>query len=236
MRALMAVGADPNGRFADIPCLVLAVLEHAPHVVASLLACGADADATDWRERTSACDLARSRWLEAPSPRTRRIAELLGHDPELLRNAHAETLTPPPVLSRHLQHVFALAADDAQRLGAACVELEHLFVGLLRAEHGVPGQLVRWALGAHLRAFVSSWRDRLLPPEHQPVGAAPPLSPRVDAARRAAISYAHAARQHEVTSHHLLAVLVADDEHPIARLLLDVGANVHGLREELERM
>jgi hypothetical protein len=232
LRALMTVGGDPNGCVADIPYLVLAVVEHEPHVVAALLACGADADATAWRERTSARDLARRRWLEAPSPRTRRIAELLGHDPEQLRRAHDATPTPAPVPSRHLEHVFALATEDARRCGAVCVDLEHVFVGLLRAEHGMPGQLVRWALGAQLRAFVAMWRDRLQG-HAVAADAVMPRSPSVQATLDAALVLARTARSRDVTAHHVLAVLVIDDDQPIARLLLDAGADLLALRAQL---
>ncbi len=233
LRALVAVGADANGRVADIPYLVLAVVEHGAHAVEALLACGADPDAKDWRERTSARDLARSRWLEAPSSRSRRIAELLGHDPDALRAARDATPAPEPTVSRHLDSVFALAADDAQRCGAPAVELEHLFVGLLRAEHGVPAQLVKSALGARLRAFISVWRERLLPHDARLDTLVPPRSPAVDAALREAIAHARAVRRREVTAPHLLAVLVADDEQPIARLLQAAGADLRVLRDAL---
>jgi hypothetical protein len=230
MRALIAKGVDVNGRFAEIPYLVIAVSEHKPRIVEALLACGADADARDWREQTSARDLARSRWLESPSPATRRIAALLGHDPDALLAARDATPVPAPSISRHLDATLGLATDDAIRTGAATVELEHLFVGLLRAEHGNPGQFVRWSLGAQLRAFVAAWRDRLLPHDERLDEAALPRSAAVEAALREASANAWAARRREVSARDLLAVLVAEDDRPVARLLRDAGADLRRLR------
>jgi len=230
MRALIAKGVDVNGRFAEIPYLVIAVSEHKPRIVEALLACGADADARDWREQTSARDLARSRWLESPSPATRRIAALLGQDPDALLAARDATPVPAPSVSRHLDATLGLATDDALRMGADTVELEHLFVGLLRAEHGNPVQLVRWSFGPQLRAFVSAWRDRLLPHDERLDVAALPRSAAVEAALREASANAWAARRREVSARDLLAVLVAEDDRPVARLLRDAGADLGRLR------
>jgi hypothetical protein len=244
MRALIAVGADVNGRFADIPYLILAVVEQMPRTVDALLACGADPDVNEWRERTSARDLARARWLESPGPATRRIAELLGHDPDALRADRDATPAHEPTIARHLDAVLALAADDAQRCGAPVVEVEHLFVGLLRAPHGDPGQFVRWALGASLRGFVAAWRERLLPPDVRveapvdpstPSQSALPRSAAVESALRDATARARSARRREVTARHLLAELVADEARPVARLLHAAGAHPGLLRDALAR-
>jgi hypothetical protein len=205
MRALIAVGADVNGRFADIPYLILAVVAQMPRTVDALLACGADPDVNEWRERTSA------------------------HE---------------PTIARHLDAVLALAADDAQRCGAPVVEVEHLFVGLLRAPHGDPGQFVRWALGASLRGFVAAWRERLLPPDVRveapvdpstPSQSALPRSAAVESALRDATARARSARRREVTARHLLAELVADEARPVARLLHAAGAHPGLLRDALAR-
>ncbi len=124
-----------NRRSFEIPFLLIELLELKANSVGALLACGADPDVSNWRDGTSARDLARQEWLRRPRPAYRRIVELMGLDADALL-AERETLpvpepTMPPRMPPRMPDYLALASDDARRLGDTSIGLEHFFFGML---------------------------------------------------------------------------------------------------------
>jgi len=227
-------GVDVNNRLWGVPVIVAAVGSGWTESVEALLRCGADPDLRGSMPNTTAREMARNEWVERPRPKFRRIVELMGFDPDALLAEHRATLVPEPTFGFRVPEVLALAGDDAHRLGATVVSVEHLFFGLLRARCGVQS-LVRQASRLDLRRFADHYRERLRPHDEVLHAQALVLSAEVETALADARILTKALRREEISPDRILYALVQHDQQPIAQLLLTFGADLGALRRELAR-
>ena len=228
---LVQRGFDVNSRVFDVPFVVMAVDNGCPNAVQALVRSGADVSLASGNVG-SAREVAQSNWLRRQTAAHRRMAELVGLDADALLAEQRAVPAPEPVLDERMKESLQLASDDARRTGAAVIELEHLFIGLLRARN-VMQQTVRHSGRINVREFLNVFGDRLLP--HDQRLSEPPLehSSEVEQAMRDATAHARAERRAQQSSAHLLTVLVRDDHAPIAKLLSRFGANLALLRQQL---
>ncbi len=228
---LVRHGFDANGQMFGARYVAVAAEEVRPKSLEALVRNGADVNLRGARF-DSARDTARSNYRLWPTVRYRQIAELVGLDPD------AEWRSAPvsdTVLEQSVEEALQLASDDAHRVAASELSVEHLLIGLLRVRYGVQ-QIVRHH-GGHfqVRSFLRDFGARLL--AHNDVLGQPmlPLSAEVQEAIDDATTLARSLHREHVTLSHLLLVLLRDDQTPIAQLLSRYGSQLPVLRGVLER-
>ena len=180
-----------------------------------------------------------SRWLYAshPSePESLRIFELCGGgDPaEAVKELEAQ-LGPrrPAIIAEHLKQTFALARDDARRLGQSVVEPHNLFVALLRGERTLPLTFVTGEGGADIARLRALLGDRLAPFAESQVTELP-FSAESRGIIEAATAAAAERRSPYVTILHVLQQLVAADSGPVAELIAGAGGTAAYVRGSLK--
>ncbi|MCC6245752.1 MAG: Clp protease N-terminal domain-containing protein [Gemmatimonadaceae bacterium] len=219
-----------------MPMLAMAVGNGWVPMVECLLRCGASLDVAG-SYNGSARDMARSMIENGPtsqSPTYRRIAELCGLDPDAILAARGASKAPTPALLPWVHDAFALAADDARRVGQTTVGPENLFFGLLGAADYLAGFLIK--AGFDLRRFRRDFADRIQSRVDRGTPAKAPMHAEGDAVIAAALSHATEKRSDVLGGHHVLLALLRDERGPVATLLGKYGTDNTKLREELARV
>ena len=157
---------------------------------------------------------------------------------ELIGRGEREPPSQIPFTPR-AKKILELSLREALDLGHSYIGTEHILLGLMREGEGVGAQIVRELATRDVRAQVLSLLKSR--PEERPPAPAPPPWPDFidrldDPALRAVLAARDVARSQEqptVEPEHLLAGVLALEDDPWARALLDVGVDPLRLRQEL---
>jgi hypothetical protein len=220
----------------EMPMLVIAIGNGWLPMVECLLRCGASLDVAG-KYNGTARDAARSMIENGPtskSPTYRRIAELCGLDPDAILAAHLATPAPTPTILPWMHDVFALASDDARRMGQTTVGPENLFFGLF----GAAAYSVRLPVeaGFDLQRFRRDFSARSYSTTERNAATNLPMNAEGDAVIAAALSHATGERSDVLGGHHVLLALLRDERGPVATLLAKYGTDTSKLGEELARV
>ncbi|TMC74693.1 MAG: hypothetical protein E6J13_01175 [Chloroflexi bacterium] len=156
-------------------------------------------------------------------------------------------------LSPRTKKVIELAVDEARKLGHSYVGTEHILLGVAREGQGVASgvleslgvsvdnirQQVVEVMGLHGSDTLSS-AGRSTPTDATLIATSYPTAPvdRFDAAGRRALARAYweagRANEPEVSGHHLLLALIANDEIWIRKALTQLGIDLADLTSRID--
>ncbi len=122
---------------------------------------------------------------------------------------------------------------EASQLGSACIETEHLLLGLLREDTALASRLARSPLSQE------TFRKRIeeaTPPRKKGLTSVDlPLSPACKTVLVCAGEEADQLQHRHIATEHLLLGLLKQEHSLAAKLLTEAGINIQKLREELRR-
>ena len=173
--------------------------------VECLVQCGADVT-LQGTQNPSAREIAAD-FILARMPRealARRLALACGVDVESVLAARRNRTPPTLESSEALQKVIRLASDDARRLGAPDVQLDHLVFGTLRTGGHAQYMIMRCSL-LDIDRLRDSAFDRVRVGEDCLDGPQLPLDASVRAALDASVAFAVSRHDEKVNEIHLLA-------------------------------
>jgi ATP-dependent Clp protease ATP-binding subunit ClpC len=130
--------------------------------------------------------------------------------------------------STRAQHVVEFATDEARRLGHAGVGTEHLLLGLLSEDDGVPAEVLRTA-GATFPAARHKVAE-VVGGDGTPADGELALTPRAQRALDRASRFARQERESEVTTGHVL-LGVLDVEGLACQVLRGLDVDVAQVRD-----
>jgi hypothetical protein len=127
--------------------------------------------------------------------------------------------------------VIFFARFEASNFGSACIDTQHLLLGLLREDKLL---LHRVQLKVDFEAARQDVASRIRPGEPIPTNVDLPLSEQAKRALKYAAEEADRLNQRQVSTTHLLLGLVRDEKFASAESLTRLGAHLDSMRKVLE--
>ncbi len=136
--------------------------------------------------------------------------------------------------SERARRVVSLAQDEARALRHDYIGTEHILLGLGREDEGLAARVLE-----SLDVTVDGVRAavvRIVGLGEEVVGSRIPFTPRAKKVLAVAVSEARSQGNSDVQTEHILLALVGENEGVAARILLDFGAGLQTVRDEVMRM
>jgi hypothetical protein len=124
---------------------------------------------------------------------------------------------------------------EASELGSGSIEIEHVLLGLIRADQGLTGRILREARVA-LERTRTEVGARLGARERLPPGVVVPFSPATKRILRHAVEEADRGRHHHIGTTDLLVGILCEEESVAASILRQKGMRLGAVRDDILRL
>ncbi len=129
------------------------------------------------------------------------------------------------------RRVVVLAQEEARLLNHNYIGTEHLLLGLIHEEEGVAAQVLG-ALGIELDVVRRRLAEVVGPGDSSPSGHIP-FTPRAKKVLELSLREALQLKHNYIGTEHILLGLIREGEGLAAQLLVELGADLHRVREEV---
>jgi ATP-dependent Clp protease ATP-binding subunit ClpC len=136
--------------------------------------------------------------------------------------------------TRQARDVVSHAEEEARRLDDACIEPEHLLLGLLRDPDSVGAKAIV-ALGVPLHTLRADVQRIIGRGNGAPKGLLQPTA-RTNTVLELSLREATRLRHNYIGTEHIVLGLVCEGDGAAARILVQSGANLDALRQEVLRL
>jgi len=128
---------------------------------------------------------------------------------------------------------MVLAQQEARLRSHSFTGTEHLLLGLIREGEGVAAQALD-QLGISLEAVRDRVEERV--PASPTMAGGPPFAPRARKVLELSLREAIQLGQHYLDTEHILLAIVREGEGVAARVLVDLGADLSNVRQQVVQM
>jgi ATP-dependent Clp protease ATP-binding subunit ClpC len=127
-----------------------------------------------------------------------------------------------------------LAQEEARLLGHSYIGTEHLLLGLVHEEDGLASKALR-SLDISLAA-VRAEVEKVVGPAGSPAAGSPPFTPRAKKVLELSLREALQLGHNYIGTEHILLGLVREGEGIAAKVLVSLGADLAGVRQEVIKL